>query len=110
LSDADANGLVSLAKQPSQLYTAAPILFRTTFIRSCAMSTVDESALRAALKGVIEPALQRDLISLDAVSQITIDGDHISVEITLGYPADSISQELAESVHKALSVVSGVSR
>lgn len=74
------------------------------------MSTVDESTLRAALKGVIEPALQRDLISLDAVSQITIDGDHISVEITLGYPADSVSQELAESVHKALSVVSGVSR
>src|SRR5690606_25656146 len=33
-----------------------------------------------------------------------------SVEITLGYPADSIAQGLAESVHKALSVISGVSR
>ena len=74
------------------------------------MSSVDESAIRAALEGVIEPSLQRDLISLDAVSNITIDGNHISVEITLGYPADSIAQGLAESVHKALSVISGVSR
>src|SRR5690606_33233862 len=86
------------------------LIYVTLHLSGVAMSTVDESTLRAALKGVIEPALQRDLISLDAVSQITIDGDHISVEITLGYPADSVSQELAESVHKALSVVSGVSR
>lgn len=80
------------------------------------MSSVDQSAIYAALQQVLEPTLQQDLLRLNAIQQVTIqhddvgDGNHVAVSLGLGYPAAGIAQNLAESINQAVSLVTGVSK
>lgn len=72
--------------------------------------SIDRSEIYSALQRVIEPTLQRDLVSLNAIHEVVIDGDKVHVSVDLGYPAEGIAQELAEAVHHQLSKVDGVAK
>ncbi|MFQ5855490.1 MAG: Mrp/NBP35 family ATP-binding protein [Anaerolineae bacterium] len=65
-------------------------------------STVGESQVLQALGTVIEPELHRDLVTLNMVSDVQIDGETVDFKITLTTPAcplrDLIEREAREAV------------
>lgn len=65
-------------------------------------AAVDQSQVLRALGTVIEPELHRDLVSLNMISDIQIDGGRVDFKITLTTPAcplrDMIEREAREAV------------
>ena len=48
-----------------------------------------KEAVEAALKNLIDPNTQKDFVTSKEVKNINVDGDTVSLEIELGYPANS---------------------
>jgi ATP-binding protein involved in chromosome partitioning len=65
--------------------------------------------IEEALKGYIEPHLQKDLVSTKSVKEIDIDGDKVKIRVELGFPAKGIHDEIGEAVRAAAVGVDGVS-
>ncbi len=72
--------------------------------------SVTIEAVKAALEGVIDPNTGKDFISTKSAKNIAIDGDHVAVDIELGYPAKSQLDLIRAAVTAALSAVPGVSK
>lgn len=66
------------------------------------MSAINQSAVEQALSHVIDPTTGRDLVSLNAVADIKIQGERVDVSLLLGYPANSVHQSIALAVNQAL--------
>ena len=69
---------------------------------------MDRAEIESALKQFQDPNTGSDLVSANSVRDITIDGDAVSVEIVLGYPARSWGDELAAAVRSELTQLEGV--
>ena len=74
------------------------------------MSVITHSAVEHSLQKVIDPTTGRDLISLNAVSDIAINGSKVDVTLLLGYPANSVHSAIALAVNEALNKIAGVER
>ncbi|MEQ6342361.1 MAG: iron-sulfur cluster carrier protein ApbC [Gammaproteobacteria bacterium] len=72
------------------------------------MAELSKLQIEAALKAFIDPYLQRDLVSANAVKQVAIDGGKVTVDVLLGYPAKGYQQELAAALKKQIEEVGGV--
>lgn len=73
------------------------------------MSTITESVVLDALKGVTDPDLGRDIVSLGFVKDLTIDGAHVSFTIELTTPACPVKDQMQEQARVAVSELAGVS-
>ncbi len=73
------------------------------------MSTTIE-AVKAALSLVIDPNTGKDFISSRSAKNIEVDGDHVAVDIELGYPAKSQIEPIRAAVTAALTAVDGVNK
>ncbi|MBI3570719.1 MAG: P-loop NTPase, partial [Gammaproteobacteria bacterium] len=66
------------------------------------MADVSQLQVETALKEVIDPYLEKDLVSAKAVKNIAVSGDKVTVDIVLGYPAkgsrDALAAKLKEKV------------
>ena len=66
------------------------------------MAEVSQLQVETALKAVIDPYLEKDLVSAKAVKNIAVSGDKVTVDIVLGYPAkgsrDALAAKLKEKV------------
>ncbi len=66
------------------------------------MAEVSQLQVETALKAVIDPYLEKDLVSAKTVKNIAISGDKVTVDIVLGYPAkgsrDALAAKLKEKV------------
>ncbi|MDH5513420.1 MAG: iron-sulfur cluster assembly protein, partial [Gammaproteobacteria bacterium] len=51
------------------------------------MADVSQQQVETALKEVIDPYLEQDLVTAKAVKKITVDGGKVTVDVELGYPA-----------------------
>jgi ATP-binding protein involved in chromosome partitioning len=65
-------------------------------------ATITEEQVRSALATVEEPELHRDLISLDFVRDIKIDGQDVSLSITLTTPACPLKDRIRDESEKAI--------
>jgi ATP-binding protein involved in chromosome partitioning len=72
------------------------------------VSVITPAIVEAQLAKVIEPTSGRDLISLNCVKSIAIEGSKVRVSLLLGYPANSVSLALAQSINQALTELSTV--
>ena len=72
------------------------------------MSGVSQAQVEAALKEVIDPYLERDLVSAKAVKTITVDAGKVTVEVVLGYPAKGAVAALAAKLKEKVSALPGV--
>lgn len=70
--------------------------------------TID--VVKAALAGVIDPNTGKDFISTKSAKNIALDGDHVAVDIELGYPAKSQLDLIRAAVTAVLSGVPGVNK
>ena len=73
------------------------------------MADVSQTQIEQALKQVTDPNMEKDLVSAKAVKDIKIDGDKVSVDIVLGYPAASYKDKLASELKEKVEAVDGVS-
>ncbi|MEJ2329662.1 MAG: iron-sulfur cluster carrier protein ApbC, partial [Gammaproteobacteria bacterium] len=65
--------------------------------------------IEEALKGYVEPHLQKDLVSAKSIKEIDIDDGNVKIRVELGFPAKGIHDEIAEAVRAAAAGVDGVS-
>ncbi len=74
------------------------------------MTTVTQSQILTALGQVIEPNLQKDIVSLNLVKNVQIDGGAVSFTITLTTPASPFKTYVQEEATEALQAVPGVEK
>jgi ATP-binding protein involved in chromosome partitioning len=72
------------------------------------MAEVSQLQVETALKAVIDPYLEKDLVSAKAVKNIAVSGDKVSVEVVLGYPAKGSRDALAAKLKEKVAAIPGV--
>ncbi len=72
------------------------------------MADVSQSQVEDAIKTYIDPYLEGDLVSNKAVKDITIDGDKVTVDIELGFPADGYKKDLAAKLKNKVEALDGI--
>ncbi|GAB4145222.1 MAG: Mrp/NBP35 family ATP-binding protein [Candidatus Promineifilaceae bacterium] len=73
-------------------------------------SQVSEDAVMAALATVIEPELHRDLVSLNMIRNLEIDGDDVTFTIMLTTPACPLRGKMEGDARAALARVPGIGK
>lgn len=66
------------------------------------MSLIPEASVLEALKGVNDPELHKDLVSLGMVEKIVVEGDAVGVKINLTTPACPLKAQIETEVRTAL--------
>jgi ATP-binding protein involved in chromosome partitioning len=69
---------------------------------------VTKEAVQAALKDLIDPNTQKDFLTSKEVKSVNVEGDTVSLEIELGYPANSQLNTIRNLVVGAVKAVPGV--
>ena len=65
---------------------------------------VSELQVQTALKELVDPNTHKDYVTTKSARNIKIDGDAVSVDIALGYPAQSQLAAIRRSVPEAVLV------
>ena len=73
------------------------------------MAGVTQSQVETAIKDVIDPYLEKDLVSTKSIKGIAVDGSKVNVEVVLGYPAKGSKDALAAKLKEKIVAVPGVS-
>ena len=68
--------------------------------------TVDQ--VQEALRELVDPNTQKDYVSTKSARNIKVDGDKVSVEILLGYPAKSQLEPIQQEIARKLKSLPGV--
>lgn len=74
------------------------------------MATVTQDQVMSALSHVIEPELHRDLVTLDMVKNLQIDGGQVSFTIMLTTPACPLKNEMEADATAAVMEIPGVEK
>ena len=69
---------------------------------------ITEQQVQDALKNLIDPNTHKDYVSTKSLRNIKVDGDKVSVDILLGYPAKSQLEPIKQDVTRALKALPGV--
>lgn len=69
---------------------------------------VTVESVQAALKDLIDPNTKKDFVSTRSAKNITVDGDKVSLDVELGYPAKTQVESIRRSVVEAIKTVPGV--
>ena len=73
------------------------------------MADVSQLQVETALKEVIDPYLEQDLVSTKAVKNIAISGGNVTVDVVLGYPSKGSKDALAAKLKEKVAAIAGVS-
>ncbi|CAN5552383.1 hypothetical protein BH24DEI1_BH24DEI1_04580 [soil metagenome] len=69
---------------------------------------LNEDAVIAALRGVNDPELHRDLVSLGMVKEVKVEGVRVAVRIDLTTPACPLKGKIEADVRAAIGALPGV--
>jgi ATP-binding protein involved in chromosome partitioning len=72
------------------------------------MSQPTKEHVEAAIKGYIEPHLERDLVSAGAIKGIEIEGGQVKVKVVVGFPAKGVVNAIAAGVREQVLAMPGV--
>jgi ATP-binding protein involved in chromosome partitioning len=72
------------------------------------MPSVDQAAVLDALRGVKDPDLHRDIVALNFVKDLQIDGGRVAFTIELTTPACPVKDAMRDQAHQAVSALPGV--
>jgi ATP-binding protein involved in chromosome partitioning len=70
--------------------------------------SITEQQVQDALRSLVDPNTRKDYVSSKSARNIRVDGDRVSVDILLGYPAKSQLAPIRDEVTKALKAIPGV--
>ena len=71
------------------------------------MADMSQLEIETALKEVIDPYLEQDLVTSKNVKKITVEGGKVRVDIVLGYPAKGYKDVLAARLKEKIAEVAG---
>jgi ATP-binding protein involved in chromosome partitioning len=71
---------------------------------------VSEADVETCLRGVVDPNTGRDFVAAKSIRKIKVDGDSVSIDVQLGYPARSQHETLKRLLHDAVAALPGVGR
>ena len=98
------------AKKPILTKTVAntyvKIAFYSVFTEN--IMAIADSDIQNALKTLIDPNTGKDFITSKSAKNIQITGNHVSVDIVLGYPAKSVMESVRALVETQLKALEGV--
>ena len=72
--------------------------------------SLDQQTVTEALRTVIDPNTEKDLVTTRSVRNLNIDGGTVSLDVELGYPARSQHELIRTAVSEAVRAVPGVAR
>jgi ATP-binding protein involved in chromosome partitioning len=72
------------------------------------MSELTQDQIKEAIKGYVEPHLEKDLVSAKVIKGIEIDGGQVKVNVELGFPAKGVVDDIAAAVKTQVEGVEGV--
>ncbi len=72
------------------------------------MSAVSQLQVETAIKAYTDPYLEKDLMAVGSVKNIQIQGDRVSLDVILGYPAKGFAAELSTTLAKKIKDATGV--
>lgn len=73
------------------------------------MSEITRDTIEQALSGIRDPHTGEGLVASGAVRGVGVDGERVSVDVRLGYPAEGWRETLEERVRETLTAIDGVS-
>lgn len=69
---------------------------------------ISELIIQSTLKLCIDPNTSKDFITSKSVKNIQISGNEVSLDVVLGYPANSQFDAIKKLVHDALATIDGI--
>jgi ATP-binding protein involved in chromosome partitioning len=69
---------------------------------------VSELQVQTALKEIVDPNTHKDFVATKSARNIKIDGDNVSLDIVLAYPAKSVLEDLRGLVTDKLKTIPGI--
>jgi ATP-binding protein involved in chromosome partitioning len=72
------------------------------------MSSVDQAAVLEALRAVKDPDLHRDIVALNFVKDLRIEGGRVAFTIELTTPACPVKDAMRDQAHQAVAALPGV--
>ena len=72
------------------------------------MANITHEQVEEAIKGYIEPHLDKDLVSAKSIGSVVIDDDKVKVEVVLGFPAKGVQADIANAVKAKVEELDGV--
>ena len=72
--------------------------------------TINQETIQTALKNLLDPNTGRDFISSKSAKNIKLDGGDVSVDIVLGYPANSVMDSVKQLIENHLQALDGVKK
>jgi ATP-binding protein involved in chromosome partitioning len=69
---------------------------------------ISELQIQTALKEVIDPNTHKDFMATKSVRNIKVDGDNVSLDVVLSYPAKSVFEDLKKLVTDKLKSIPGI--
>lgn len=70
--------------------------------------TISEQQIQSILKQTIDPTTRNDYVTGKSVGAIQITGNDVAVGIELGYPANSVKDQVQKQVENALKSIPGI--
>jgi ATP-binding protein involved in chromosome partitioning len=70
--------------------------------------SVSEQQVQAALKELIDPNTQSDFIATKSAKNIKVDGDKVTLDVVLPYPAKMVLGEIKDMVETKIKAIPGV--
>jgi len=71
---------------------------------------ISEPQVQSALKELTDPNTRKDFVSSKSVKNIKVDGNDVSVDIVLGYPAKSVLEDIRRMVADKLKTLPGAGK
>ncbi|MXS83898.1 iron-sulfur cluster carrier protein ApbC [Nitrosomonas oligotropha] len=70
--------------------------------------TISEQQIQSVLQQTIDPTTNKDYVTAKSVGAIQITGNNVTIEIALGYPANSVKNQVQQQITGALQAVPGI--
>ena len=72
------------------------------------MSELTQDSVKEAIKGYVEPHLEKDLVTAKAIKGVEIEGGAVGVTVELGFPAKGCMDAISSAVREKIEALSGV--
>ncbi|MFV1997822.1 MAG: iron-sulfur cluster carrier protein ApbC [Acidiferrobacterales bacterium] len=72
------------------------------------MADINQAQIEGALKEMVDPYLNKDLVSAKSIKNINIDGGKVAIDVELGFPAKGYHDTLTSTIKDKVGAIDGI--